>query len=106
MTAKLTIENDLTTRMTERQPVTSVLQDSGQKSSIETFVLYLKFWLRFKVSNIDPLPRKAVSRCTIYYDNGTQNKRPFYNDGKNFSSTLKFVLKYCVSKNINNFNSS
>lgn len=62
MTAKLTIENDLTTRMTERQPVTSVLQDSGQKSSIETFVLYLKFWLRFKVSNIDPLPRKAVSR--------------------------------------------
>lgn len=62
MTAKLTIENDLTTRMTERQPVTSVLQDSGQKSSIETFVLYLKFWLRFKVSNINPLPRKAVSR--------------------------------------------
>lgn len=66
MTAKLTIENDLTTRMTERQPVTSVLQDSGQKSSIETFVLYLKFWLRFKVSNIDPLPRKAVSRCAAY----------------------------------------
>ncbi len=66
MTAKLTIENDLTTRMTERQPVTSVLQDSGQKSSIETFVLYLKFWLRFKVSNIDPLPRKAVSRCAQY----------------------------------------
>jgi len=43
MTAKLTTENDLTTRMTERQPVTSVLQDSGRKSSIETFVLYLKF---------------------------------------------------------------
>ncbi len=67
MTAKLTIENDLTTRMTERQPVTSVLQDSGQKSSIETFVLYLKFWLRFKVSNIDPLPRKAVSRYQQVY---------------------------------------
>lgn len=69
MTAKLTIENDLTTRMTERQPVTSVLQDSGQKSSIETFVLYLKFWLRFKVSNIDPPHRQAVSRCKNFIPN-------------------------------------
>jgi hypothetical protein len=82
MTAKLTTVNDLTTRMTKRQPVTSVLQDSGQKSSIETFVLYLKFWLRFKVSNIDPLPRKAVSRQAV--------------------KKLSFLLKNIISQS-NNF---
>ena len=62
MTAKLTIENDLTTRMTERQPVTSVLQDSGQKSSIETFVLNLNFRLRIKFCAEKPPLRQAAKR--------------------------------------------
>src|SRR5690554_1578480 len=99
MTAKLTIENDLTTRMTERQPVTSVLQDSGQKSSIETFVLYLKFWLRFKVSNIDPLPRKAVSRQAVKKTSFLPNHQ--LSQSNNFDlSQAKFCCVWVSVKNI------
>ena len=40
----------------------------------------------------NPLLRQAPKRCTIYYDNETQITRRVYNDEKNFSSTLNFVL--------------
>ena len=58
-------ENDLATRMTERQPVTRVLWNGGITASIETFVLSLKSVLRLSVSAKNPLPRKAENRQAV-----------------------------------------